>query len=297
MEKISKLKEKYFPYLMCTPAIVLFTVLIIVPLFTGLIISFFKWDGYGAMSFNAGENYLFVFQDEVYKTAIGNTFVYAIAVTIFKNLIALVLAFILVKKFPLKNFFRSGIYMPVMMSYIVIGILWTWIFNPTFGLLNSFLNLVGLDSLIKGWLSDPSCAMWSVIAVDVWKWIGYHMVLYIAGLQGISQDYYEAAEIDGASAWQKFKNITIPLLNPTIVVNVMMSITGGLVSNYDIVHIMTDGGPFHATEVSATYIMRTAFTYGNMGKANAMTMITFAIAFIFGFIQLYFMTRKESEEN
>ena len=101
------------------------------------------------------------------------------------------------------------------------------------------------------------------------------MVLYIAGLQGISRDYYEAAEIDGANAWQRFKNITIPLLNPTIVVNVLMAITGGLVSNYDIVHIMTDGGPFHATEVSATYIMRTAFNYGNMGKANAMTMITF----------------------
>lgn len=297
MERINKWKDKYFPYIMCSPAIILFTMFIIVPLITGFIISFFKWDGYGSMVFNGGKNYMFVLQDEVYRQAIGNTFIYAIAVTVLKNIIALALAFILVKKFPLRNFFRSGIYVPVMMSYIVIGILWTWIFNPTFGLLNSFLSLVGLDSWIHGWLSDPTFAMISVIIVDVWKWIGYHMVLYIAGLQGISRDYYEAAEIDGANAWQKFKNITIPLLNPTIVVNVMMAITGGLVSNYDIVHIMTDGGPFHATEVSATYIMRTAFTYGNMGKANAMTIITFAIAFIFGFIQLKFMTRQESEGN
>ncbi len=297
MEKIIKWKEKYFPYLMCAPAIVLFTMFIIVPLITGFVISFFSWDGYSTMTFNGGENYLFVLQDEVYRQAIGNTFVYAIAVTVLKNIIALGLAFILVKKFPLRNFFRSGIYMPVMMSYIVIGILWTWIFNPTFGLLNAFLRLIGLESLIRGWLSDPTFAMASVIVVDVWKWIGYHMVLYIAGLQGISRDYYEAAEIDGANAWQRFKNITIPLLNPTIVVNVLMAITGGLVSNYDIVHIMTDGGPFHATEVSATYIMRTAFNYGNMGKANAMTMITFVIAFIFGFIQLRVMTRQEREEN
>ena len=290
---IAKINQDGFPYAMCLPAVILFTIFTVVPLITGLTISFFKWDGFGTMSYNGINNYLYVVQDDIFWKAIRNTFVYAFSVTVLKNIIALALAFILVRKIPFRDFFRTGIYMPVMMSYVVIGILWTWVYNPTFGLLNAALNALGLGKLIRGWLSDPTFAMVSVVWVDVWRWIGYHMVLYIAGLQAISRDYYEAADIDGATAWRKFRYITIPLLNPTIVVNVLMSITGGMAANYDIVHIMTDGGPFHATEVSATYIMRTAFQYANMGKANAMTVIMFVMTFVFGFLQLRVMTRGE----
>ncbi|HNW04043.1 MAG TPA: sugar ABC transporter permease [Oscillospiraceae bacterium] len=293
-KKLAVWNEKGFPYFMCAPAVILFSVFTICPFLTGLSVSFFKWDGYGSMSWNGILNYFYVFKDDVFWQAIKNTFAYAALVTVFKNIIALALAFVLVKKIPGRDYLRAGIYMPVMMSYVVIGILWTWIYNPTFGLLNAFLKAVGLEHLIVGWLSDSTYALVSVIWVDIWKWTGYHMVLYIAGLQAISKDYYEAASIDGASGWQKLRYITIPQLNSTIVVNVLMSVTGGLVSNYDIVHIMTDGGPFHATEVSATYILRTAFQYSNMGKANAMSMILFVMTFLFGFLQLKIMTKESS---
>lgn len=288
-----KHKMDWFPYFMCLPAIVLFFIFVILPFFTGMYTSLFKWDGYSDMKWNGIKNYIYVLRDGVFWQAIKNTFVYAILVTVFKNIIAFALASILVKKFIGRTVFRTGLYLPVTLSYIVIGVLWVWIYNPTFGLLNSFLQTVGLDNLIVGWLSDAKYAMYSVVAVDVWKWIGYHMVLYISGLQGIPAELYEAAEIDGANGISKLFKITIPMLNSTIVVNILMSITGAFVSNYDIVNIMTGGGPFHSTEVSLTYIMTTAFKYSAVGKANAMSIVLFIIVFIFGFVQLKLMSKEE----
>ena len=289
-----KRKIDWFPYFMCMPAIILFFIFVIIPFFTGMYTSFFKWDGFSEMKWNGLNNYKYVFSDKVFWQAMKNTFVYAILVTVFKNMIAFILASLLIKKFIGRTIFRTGLYLPVTLSYIVIGVLWVWIFNPTFGLLNGFLRAVGLENFIVGWLSDPKVALFSVVAVDVWKWVGYHMVLYISGLQAISADLYEAAEIDGANGWKKLLHITIPQLNSTIVVNILLSITGAFVSNYDIVYIMTGGGPFHSTEVSLTYIMTTAFKYTAVGKANAMSILLFIMVFIFGFIQLKLMSKEEN---
>ena len=167
------------------------------------------------------------------------------------------------------------------------------VYNPTFGLINSLLTMIGKEEWILGWLSDPDIALYSVVAVDVWKWLGYHMVLYLAGLQAISKDYYEAAAIDGANGFKQLIHVTIPQLNSTIVVNVLMSLTGAFASNFDIVNVMTGGGPANSTEVSLTYIVKNAFKYGNMGRANAMSMILFAFVFVFGFLQLKIMSREE----
>ena len=222
-----------------------------------------------------------------------HTFIYAILVTVIKNVLAFLLAYILVRKVPFQTMFRTGIYLPVTLSYVVIGVLWSWVYNPTFGLINSFLTMIGKEEWILGWLSDPDIALYSVVVVDVWKWLGYHMVLYLAGMQAISKDYYEAASIDGANGFKQLIHITIPQLNSTIVVNVLMSLTGAFASNYDIVNVMTGGGPANSTEVSLTYIVSNAFRYSNMGKANAMSMILFAFVFVFGFIQLRIMSRED----
>ena len=298
LPRISKstLHRRAFPYLMCLPAVILFTLFVILPFVEGCRVSFFKWDGFSNMKWVGLKNYANVMHDDVFWLAMKNTFVYAILVTVMKNVIALALAYVLARKFPLRTLFRTGIYIPVTLSYVVIGALWTWIYNPTFGLLNALLKALGLEHLIVGWLSDSRVALYSVVAVDVWKWIGYHMVLYLAGLQAISQDLYEAAALDGANGWQKFVNITIPQLNSTIVVNVLMSLTGAFASNFDIVNILTGGGPMHATEVSLTYIMTTAFKYNSMGKANAMSMILFLLVFLFGFAQLRIMSREDAYE-
>lgn len=291
--KLGKRRVDAFPYLMCLPAIILFTIFIIVPFFDGLYMSFFKWDGFSDPSFIGLRNYRNAFHDSLFWLSMKHTFIYAILVTVIKNVLAFMLAYLLIRKVPFQTMFRTGIYLPVTLSYVVIGVLWSWVYNPTFGLLNSFLKLIGCENLILGWLSDPDIALYSVVAVDVWKWLGYHMVLYLAGMQAISRDYYEAAAIDGANGFKQLIHVTIPQLNSTIVVNVLMSLTGAFASNYDIVNVMTGGGPADSTQVSLTYIVSTAFRYSNMGKANAMSMILFLFVFAFGFIQLKVMSKEE----
>ena len=283
-------------YWMILPALILYVGLIIYPLFQGLFISFNQWDGLSDMKWIGLKNYEFVFRDNVFWLALKNTFIFAIGVTIVKNIAGLALALILNQQLRGKTFFRAAVFMPVTFAFVVIGVLWSWIYNPTFGLINNLLQSLGLGFLIRGWLSDPGIALYSVMFVDVWKWTGFHMVLFLAGLQGISQEYYEVADIDGAGLLQKFRYITLPLLSQVTAVSVIMSILGAFVSNYDVVYVMTGGGPFHATEVALTWIVSTTFRFAAVGKANAMSMVLFVFVAIFGIAQLYLMTRRSYEE-
>jgi ABC-type sugar transport system permease subunit len=226
-----------------------------------------------------------------------NTFLYAIVVTIAKNIFGLLLAMLVSKKFVGRTAFRVSMFMPVTFSYVVIGVLWSWIYNPDFGLLNNFLSAIGCGALIQGWLSDSNIAIFSVMMVDIWKWSGFHMILYLAGIQGISKEYYEAASIDGANKWKQFWRITMPQLNATVVINVLLSITGAFTSNYDIVNVMTGGGPYHSTEVALTYIVTQGFKLNAFGKACAMSVILFAFVLLFGILQVKTMSRDDNYEN
>jgi ABC-type sugar transport system permease subunit len=291
-------QDKVFPYLMCFPAILLFCMFILYPFFQGFVSSFHKWDGLSAMKWIGLRNYQNIFKDALFWNAMKNTFLYAILVTVFKNIFGVMLALFLVRKFlPGRTLFRTAVFLPVTLSYVVIGVLWMWIFNPTFGLLNPLMNTVGMGGFIRGWLSDPQVAIYSVIWVDIWKWTGFHMVLYIAGLQGISEDYYEAAAIDGATGWLCFWKITVPQLNSTIFINFLMSITGAFTSNYALVNVMTGGGPSNSTEVAATYIVKTGLKYVNLGKANAMTFVLFCFVLVFGLIQLKTISKDDNYGN
>jgi ABC-type sugar transport system permease subunit len=289
----SKWQRNLTAYWMILPAFILFVGLVIYPLFQGLFISFHQWDGLSAMKWIGLDNYKFVFADKIFWQGIKNSFIYAIGTTLVKNILGLLLALIVNQELRGRTFFRAAAFMPVTFAFVVIGVLWSWIYNPTFGLINSFLNAVGLESWIHGWLSDSKIALYSVMMVDVWKWTGFHMVLFLAGLQSISKEYYEAAEIDGAGTFSKFFNITVPLLSQVTAVSVIMSIVGAFVSNYDLVYVMTGGGPFHSTEVALTWIVNTTFKYAHVGKANAMSMILFIIVGIFGIAQFHFMTNKQ----
>ena len=289
-----KKKKDIFPYMMCLPALIIFTAFVIAPFILGIYTSFFKWDGISPMKFIGIKNYIWIFEDETFWLSIKHTLVYAFFVTILKNVIGLGLALLVTKNIAGKGFFRVCAYLPVTFSYVVIGVLWSWIYNPIFGLLNNLLSSIGLDSWIHGWLSEPQIALYSVMAVDIWKWMGFHMVLYMAGLQAIPKEMYEAAEIDGAGTSKKFWRITIPQLNSTLVLNIVMSITGAFMTNYNLVKVMTDGGPYNSTEVALTYIVRNAFTYSSLGKSNAMSVLLFIFVFAFAFAQLKVMTKDDN---
>jgi raffinose/stachyose/melibiose transport system permease protein len=289
--------EILFPYFMCAPALVLFITFVIVPFCQGIFISLFRWDGLSAMKWIGVNNYKFVLADVVFWGALKNTFVYAITVTVLKNIFGLALAIILVKKVFCRNMFRTVVYMPVTFSYIVIGVLWSWVYNPQFGILNALLSALNCQQLIGGWLSDPNIALFSIAQVDIWKWTGFHMVLYLGGLQNIPHDYYEAASIDGANKIRQFLHITVPQLNGSIVANVLLSMLGAFTSNYDLVKIMTGGGPYHSTEVMSTYMISTGVEFSAMGKANAISVLLFLCVFTFGFLQIKLMTRDSNYDN
>ncbi len=284
--------DKYFPYIMVTPCVILFIMFVITPFCYGLYTSFFRWDGIGEMEFIGINNYIFSLEDDIFISSLQNTFVYAFWVTLLKNVIGLAIAFLLVKQKVFKALFRTSIYMPVTFSYVVIGVLWSWIYNPNFGILNALLNAVGAEGLIQSWLGDPAIALYSIIWVDVWKWVG----LYFTGLQAIPNEYYEAASIDGASSIQKFWRITVPQLNSVIVLNLLLSITGAFVGNYNLVNVMTGGGPFNSTEVALSYAVKTTMQFNSVGKSNAMSMILFVFVFVFGFLQLKMMTKDDVYE-
>lgn len=282
-------------YWMILPALVLYALFVIYPVGRGFWVSLHRWDGLSEMIWIGFDNYGFVMRDEVFWLAMKNTFLFAIVVTIAKNVLGLLLALILNQKIRGQTFFRAAVFMPVTFSFVVIGVLWSWIFNPIFGLLNFLLESTGLEFLIQGWLSDPDIALWSVMWVDVWKWTGFHMVLFLAGLQGIDKEYYEAAAIDGAGPRQSFLFITLPLLRQVLAVSVFLSLLGAFVSNYDVVSVMTGGGPFHSTEVAMTWIVGTTFRFARVGKANAMSMILFGFVVVVGFVQFIIMTRRSYE--
>ena len=265
-------------YLMLLPAIILMIIFVIIPVGLGFYLSFHRWDGFNDPVFIGINNYIRLFQrDRIFDKAITNTIIFAIAVVSVKNVLGLVLGLLVNQKLRGIIFFRTALFLPVTLSFVVIGLLWSWIYNPTFGLLNAGLELIGLDSLIRPWLSDTSTALGAIITVDIWKWTGFHMVLYLAGLQSIPRDLYEVAIIDGASAWQRLIRITLPLLAPVTFINVLLSLSGAFVRNFDLVYVMTDGGPNNATEVVLTHLVTQAFKFGKLGYASAMGFVLFAI--------------------
>ncbi len=170
------------------------------------------------------------------------------------------------------------------------GILWTWLYNSQFGLVNSLLRGLGLDFLVQDWLGDPKVALWSLILVDIWKWYGFHMVIFLAGLQTIPNELYEAARIDGANRWQQFWRITLPLLQAVMLVNVTLALMGAF-NVFDIPYVMTEGGPANSTIVMALHIYIRGFKFYRFGYSAAMSYVLLLLVTVIAAIQMKLMSR------
>jgi ABC-type sugar transport system permease subunit len=291
-----RLSRKAFGLAMVAPALLLYIVFVIYPLFRGAFVSLYQWDGLSpTMTWFGVRNYKYALTDPVFLLSLRNTFEYAIVVTVVKNVLGLALAVLLNRRLRGRAFFRTAGFLPVVFSFVVVGVLWSWIFNPTFGLADKFLQGIGLGHFQPGWLSDPHLALWSVMWVDVWKWTGFHMVLYLAALQNVPKELYEAAAIDGAGRWAIFRRVTVPSIRPVIAFSTLLALTGAFVANYDVVYVMTGGGPLNSTQVALTYIVSTTFNAQEVGLANAMSMILFIGVAIIGAVQLAAMTRGREQ--
>lgn len=263
--------------MMILPAAILFALFFLWPFFNGLWLSFHRWDGFSPPRFIGVANYLRLTKDAVFLGALKNSFIFVILSLLLKNVLGLALALLLNRVTFARAFIRASVFVPVTISFVAAGLLWSWIYNPVFGLLNAGLDLVGLAALKRSWLGDANVALYAVIAVDVWKWLGFHAVIYLAGLQTIPSELYEAARVDGASAWRRFWHITLPLMVPVVFINSILSLSGAFVRNFDIVHVLTQGGPNHATEVVITAMVKAAFNESQMGYAAAMGYALFVL--------------------
>ena len=255
------------------PAVLGTLIFIVIPVFFSFSLSFVDWDLLSPMKFVGLSNFKDVLTDSKFVQVLINTFVFAIASSVFAVIIPLVLACILNTKIRGSNFYKTAYFLPFITPMIVIAIVWQWVFDPNIGLLNQILH-----THIK-WLYDVRFAMPALIAVSVWKLIGYNMIIFLSGLSTINQEVLEAAKIDGANSWQVFKNVTVPLLSPTIFfVIVITSISSFQV--FDLIYVMTQGGPDNSTMVLVYSIYKYAFEYFDVGKASAIAYILFAIIFV-----------------
>lgn len=277
---LDKLYPKYFTY----PAVVLFVIFYAVPVIAAFIMSFTDWNIMRLLDpkFIGIKNFLYLIKDDYFSIALKNTVKFGVVTTIFIVVIGLVLALTLNSKLYGKSLFRTLFYLPSVLSLIVVGIVFTAVFKMDGGILNNLLNSIGLDFLAKDWLGTGNTALNSIIFVQIWGWSGYAMTIYLAGLSGISQDYYEAATIDGANKFQQLKNITLPLLAPAFTIVVTVNVIGGF-KVFEQVYVMTGGGPGFSTQVLSTYVYR-EFSKGNLGRSTAMGLVLFTLISIVSLI-------------
>ncbi len=290
--------SRLYTYFWVAPAFLLYVVLFIIPLFIGFGSATTNWTmGREITSFIGIENFRHIFSDPELLSAVRNTFIYTVVVVVFKNLFGFVLAIILSaplsRKMGVNNLFRTLFYMPVVISTIVLGVVFTRILHPL-GLLNDCLKSIGLGFLAQNWLVNTRIVMISIAAVSVWQWTGYHMVIYLAGIQGIAPDYLEAAMIDGATALQRLRKVTIPLLAATINMNVILSLIGGL-RGFSEVYVLTNGGPGHASQVLTTEVL-SKFAEGRWGLGTALNTVLFLLVAVICVPLLRQMRRQEVEE-
>lgn len=265
-------------WLFILPAIAGILVFIIIPIFFSFGLSFAKWDLLNPVEFVGFDNYKEIFTEPLFGKILLNTVIFAFATSIFGVIIPLILAAILNSGIRGSEFFKSAYFLPFITPMIVIGIVWEWIFDPNIGLLNKVLQVH------INWLYDPHWAMPALIIVSVWKLIGYNMIIFLSSLSGISNSMFEAAKIDGANPVETFFFVTIPLLSPSIFFVVIITAVSSF-QIFDLIYLMTQGGPLDSTNVLVYAIYKNAFEYFNAGKASAIAYVLFVIILVLTLIQ------------
>ena len=284
MEKFKKIfgnltnNERFAGWVFILPALVGTLIFIIIPVICSFGLSFAKWDLLNPIQFVGLANYREIFSEALFYKILLNTIVFALATSVLGVIIPLVLACILNSKIRGAEFYKTAYFLPFITPMIVIGVVWEWIFDPNIGLLNHVLHLH------INWLYDTHFAMPALIIVSVWKLIGYNMVIFLSSLAGISQSMFEAAKIDGANELQTFKNVTVPLLSPTIFFVVIITAISSF-QVFDLIYLMTQGGPLNSTNVLVYAIYQNAFEYFNVGKASAIAYVLFVIILVLTLVQ------------
>ena len=255
-------RRMILPYLLVSPYLLYLTVFVLFPVFFCFFLTFHKWNMIAPMHFIGADNYSRLIHDRLFWKAIGNTLKFLLLHIPLQLVVSLFLAELLNRKIRAISFFRASFFMPVIVSGVVITILWQQLFGYDSGIFNRLLTSIGLSK--AGWLVNPDIAIYSIAIMATWKNVGLYVILFLVGLQTVPTQYYEAAKLEGATRWQQFYHITLPMINPTIFLVVILSTIGGF-SLFIEPYIMTGGGPLNQTLSAVLYIYKQAFQYYNMG--------------------------------
>lgn len=277
------LKQNLIAYSFILPNLLGFAAFTLIPMTFSLVLAFMHWDGANVVTWAGIDNFWRLTQDETFRIALGNTFYYVIGTVPPTMIASLALAMLLNQSLRGRNFFRTTFFFPYVASLVAVAVVWNMLFHPAMGPVNQLLSALGVENPPR-WTASVDWAMPTVIMASIWKGMGYYMVIYLAALQGIPPYLYEAAEIDGASAWQKFRYITLPMLTPaTFFVSIMLTIASFKV--FDLIMVMTGGGPGRATNVLVIHTYNTAFREFRFGYSSAIAMVLFVIVLVITIVQ------------
>jgi multiple sugar transport system permease protein len=256
-------------------------------------LSVFSWDGLSpTMTYTGLANFQQLASDPIFFVTLRNAGIWVVANVGLGILLGLALALLVNQHLRGTTFFRTIYFLPVTVSVIVVGQIWGWIYQGDVGVLNSYLGMIGLDSLKRGWLGDPTLAIYSAAVVSLWAGVGFSMMVYLAGLQTIPGEILEAAQVDGATSWQRLRTVTFPLLLPQTVTLTILGVIGTL-SQFTLVYVLTKGGPAYQSELPSVFVFDQAFTFSQQGYASAISVVIFALSLILTVIQLRLYRRYQ----
>jgi multiple sugar transport system permease protein len=284
-----ELSKNLVAYSFILPNLLGFAIFTLVPMVFSLALALMSWDGANQVSWVGLENFKNLLDDSTFKIALKNTFWYVGGTVPLTMICSLGLAVLLNQPIRGRNIFRTIYFFPYVASLVAVAVVWNMLFFPSAGPVNEFLRAIGVENPPR-WSASVDWAMPTVILASIWRNMGYYMIIYLAALQGIPRILYEAAEIDGASAWQKFRYVTVPMLTPaTFFISIMLTITSFKV--FDLIMVMTNGGPGRATNVLVIHTYNTAFRQFKFGYSSAIAMVLFVLVMVITIVQFYMERR------
>jgi raffinose/stachyose/melibiose transport system permease protein len=281
------------PWWFVAPALLVYAVVVLYPSGSGIAYAFTDWSGIGDRSFIGLDNFVTLLHDEAARGSLVNTLLLTVAIVVVQNGIGLLLALGVHARIKSRAVLRTIFFAPVVVSPVMVAFLWKYVYNPDpDNGLNAILGAVGLGGLRQDWLGDPDLALWSVAGMVIWQFAGYSMVIFLAGLESVPHNLHEAAMIDGAGRFQRFRFVTWPLLAPALTVNIMLSTIGGL-KLFDQVYAATNGGPGYASETLSTVLYKQAFVFGNFGYSTAIALVLALFVAAVSLVQVHFLRGRE----
>jgi raffinose/stachyose/melibiose transport system permease protein len=275
------------------PGLAVFGVAVLLPMVLTVGFSFTEWNGFGPMSFVGLDNYTRAIGDELFRNSFVHVVIYIAATLVLEVGVGLGLAGLITMR-GAGMWFRVAIFVPVMLPLVVVAVLWSFVYNPDFGLINGALEALGLEDFQRIWLGDPATALLSISVVSGWVYAGFYMVIFYAAFRQIPMGIIEAAKLDGASEWALFRRIKVPMIRGAIGVGILLAVTGGF-QGFDLFFVLTNGGPYGTTEIPTTLLVKTVFQKSQVGYGSAMAVVLTVVVVGVGLI--YAQARRRSERR